>query len=159
MSEDPTVGPDAGRKPIGFIDPPDQYRAASGEAAETATSLPTLNSLPKIVNQNDALVRLGRFLSLSFIIGIGNDDWLIELKDGKIASVTSPPKLMSSSSFSVRAPAPAWKAHWETLPAPGYHDIFAMIKSGHMTITGHLQPLMANLRYVKEVLAAPRTRP
>lgn len=159
MSEDPTVGLDADRKPKGFIDRPDQYRAASSGAAKNATSFLTLNALPELVNQNAALVRRGRFLSLSFIMGIGDDDWLIEVKDGKIASATSPPKLMSSSRFAIRAPAPAWKAHWEALPAPGYHDIFAMIKSGHMTITGDLHPLMANLRYVKEVLAAPRIKP
>ena len=42
------------------------------------------------------------------------------------------------------------------MPRPGFHDLFAMTKSGRASIDGNLQPLMANLRYFKEVLAAPR---
>ncbi|MBI05105.1 MAG: hypothetical protein CMI96_04740 [Pelagibacteraceae bacterium] len=116
----------------------------------------SLDVISGIVNGNPALVRRGRFLSLSFIIVVGNNDWLIEVTEGMISTVASPPKRMSNIRFTIRASEAAWKAHWDPLPAPGYHDIFAMIKSGQMTITGDLQPLMANLRYVKEVLAAPR---
>jgi len=44
------------------------------------------------------------------------------------------------------------------VPAPGYHDLFAMKKLGVARVEGDLVPLMANLRYVKDVLAAPRRR-
>ena len=118
----------------------------------------SLNALAEIVNENMPLVRRGRFLSLSFIIGVGNNDWLIEVNSGRISAVTSPPFLMSNTRFTIRASESAWRAHWDPNPAPGYHDIFAMTKSGEMSITGDLKPLMANLRYVKEVLAAPRTK-
>ena len=47
---------------------------------------------------------------------------------------------------------------WATVPAPGYHDLFAMAKFGHARIEGDLRPLLANLRYIKEVLEAPRGR-
>jgi hypothetical protein len=42
------------------------------------------------------------------------------------------------------------------VPRAGYHDLFALTRFGHARIEGDLQPLMANLRYVKDVLAAPR---
>ena len=45
------------------------------------------------------------------------------------------------------------------MPAPGYHDVFAMAKAGHARIEGDLVPLMANLRYVKDLLALPGARP
>jgi hypothetical protein len=44
------------------------------------------------------------------------------------------------------------------VPAPGYHDIFAMTKGGRARVEGNLQPLMANLRFIKDLLAAPRRR-
>ena len=44
------------------------------------------------------------------------------------------------------------------MPAPGYHDLFAMTKAGHAKVEGDLRPLMQNLRFIKDVLAAPRGR-
>jgi hypothetical protein len=42
------------------------------------------------------------------------------------------------------------------VPRPGYHDLFALTRFGRARIEGDLQPLMANLRYIKEVLEVPR---
>ena len=42
------------------------------------------------------------------------------------------------------------------MPRPGYHDLFALTRFGHARIEGDLHPLMANLRYIKEVLESPR---
>ncbi len=39
---------------------------------------------------------------------------------------------------------------------PHCHDIFALAKAGEFRIEGELQPLMVNLLYFKDVLAAPR---
>jgi hypothetical protein len=44
------------------------------------------------------------------------------------------------------------------VPEPGYHDLFAMKKLGVARVEGDLVPLMANLRYVKDVVTAPRAR-
>ena len=45
----------------------------------------TLRSLSNLVNDDVALVRRGRYLSTSFIVGIGEDDWLVTVENGKIA--------------------------------------------------------------------------
>jgi hypothetical protein len=63
---------------------------------------------------------------------------------------------MRAWTFAVRASESAWTKFWEPMPAAGFHDIFAMAKGGHATVEGDLLPLMANLRYIKDVLAAPR---
>jgi hypothetical protein len=42
------------------------------------------------------------------------------------------------------------------VPPPGWHDLFALSKKGVMVLEGDLQPLMANLQYVKDLLALPR---
>ena len=116
----------------------------------------TFARLPDLVNANDALVRRGRFLSTSFIVGIGDTDWLVEIDHGKIGAVIADPPLMTSAQFTIRASESAWSAFWHHLPRPGFHDIFAMMKSGAAVIEGDFHPLMANLRYFKELLAAPR---
>ena len=117
-----------------------------------------LDGLPNLVNANEPLVRRGRYYSGAFVVGIGATDWLIEISNGRIASASSGPHLMQSWQFAIRAPEEAWAAFWEAEPRPGFHDIFAMTKSGTATIEGDLHPLMANLRYVKEVLESLRNQ-
>ncbi|MBI2159128.1 MAG: hypothetical protein HYU25_01835 [Candidatus Rokubacteria bacterium] len=115
-------------------------------------------TLPALVNGNEALVRRGRDCTTTFLVEAGDTAWLISVHEGRVAKVERGPFLMRAWSFAVRAPAEAWQKFWEPMPAPGYHDIFAMTKGGHARVEGNLHPLMANLRFIKDVLAAPRRR-
>lgn len=117
-----------------------------------------IDRLPELVNGDADLVRRGRLLSTTFLVGVDDTEWLVTVHAGRVERVERGPFLMRSWSFAVRAPAAAWQRFWETMPAPGYHDLFAMKKGGHMTIEGDLIPLMQHLRYVKDVLTAPRGR-
>ncbi len=115
-----------------------------------------IERLPELVNGDAALVRRGRFFSDDILIEVGDQPWHVAIRAGRIDEVTRGPVLMRPWTFAVRAPEDAWQSFWQPMPAPGYHDIFAMTKIGVARIDGSLQPLMANLRYVKDVLAAPR---
>ena len=112
--------------------------------------------LPALVNGDIPLVRRGRHLSTTFLIGAGDVPVLATVREGAITDVTVSPPPMRSWRFAVRAGADAWRRFWQAEPEPGYHDLLAMTRFGTARIEGDLQPLMANLRYVKEVLEAPR---
>jgi hypothetical protein len=112
--------------------------------------------LPELVNGDAGLVRRGRALSTTFLLGVDDAEYLVRIVEGRIAAVEPGPFLLRAWSFAVRAPAAAWARFWEPVPAPGYHDVFAMKKLGVARVEGDLWPLMAHLRYVKDVLAAPR---
>ena len=115
-----------------------------------------LDRLPDLVNGDASLVRRGRYCSTTFLVELGDTAWLVTVHEGRVTRVERGPFLMRAWSFAVRAPAEAWTRFWEPVPAPGYHDLFAMAKGGHARIEGDLLPLMANLRFVKDVLTAPR---
>ena len=115
--------------------------------------------LPDLVNADDALVRRGAQLTTTFLLAVDDVEFLIRVVDGRLRAVERGPFLLRSWSFAVRAPADAWASFWQPLPAPGYHDLFAMKKLGVARVEGDLWPLMAHLRYVKDVLAAPRRLP
>ena len=115
-----------------------------------------LQSLPELVNSDPVLVRRGRFLSTRFLVGIGETEHLVHVHEGRIERVDRGPLVMPSWCFALRGSAEAWRVFWQTVPPPGYHDLFALAKRGLITIEGDLHPLMANLFYVKDVLAAPR---
>jgi hypothetical protein len=117
-----------------------------------------LERLPEWVDADAALVRRGRYLSTTFLVEIGDTAWLLTVHAGRIERVERGPFLMREWQFAIRASADAWRRFWEPVPAPGFHDLFALTKGGHARVEGDLRPLMANLRYVKDVLALPRGR-
>jgi hypothetical protein len=129
--------------------------AMSAAAAETHASI---LSLPDLVNNDAGLVRRGRYLTATFLVEAGDVEFLVRVVEGRVAPVERGPFLMRSWTFALRASAETWQRFWEPAPAPGYHDLFAMKKLGVARIEGDLVPLMAHLRYVKDVVAAPRRR-
>jgi hypothetical protein len=115
-----------------------------------------LENLAERVNGNAALVRRGRFLDVNFLIEVGARAFHVRVAAGRIAEVVEGPVLMRPWHFAIRASEEAWAEFWAPVPRPDYHDIFAMTKAGTAVIEGDIAPLMANLRYIKEVLATPR---
>lgn len=115
-----------------------------------------LERLAELVNADAALVRRGRYLSTTFLVETGATAWLVTVHEGRVERVERGPFLMRAWSFAVRASEDAWRRFWEPVPAAGWHDLFAMTKGGQATVEGDLRPLMANLRYVKDVLGKLR---
>jgi hypothetical protein len=115
-----------------------------------------LARLPDLVNADDGLVRRGQRLTTTFLLAVGDAEYLVHVAAGRLHALERGPFLLRSWSFAVRASADAWTRFWEPTPEAGYHDLFAMKKQGVATVEGDLWPLMAHLRYVKDVLAAPR---
>lgn len=109
-----------------------------------------------LVNADTSLRRRGRFLTAEILVGIGAVPVQVSIVAGEIAEIVIRPGLMRSWQFAVRGTGPAWHEFWRPVPLPGWHDLFALSKRGELTIEGDLQPFVANLQYLKDVLAAPR---
>ena len=108
------------------------------------------------VNSDPNLVRLGRFMSTEFLIEVGDVPYHVEVDRGRIAAVRTGPFKMRSWTFAIRAPEASWAEFWQSAPKPGFQDLFAMTRYGHATLEGDHTQFLANLRYVKELLALPR---
>ncbi len=115
-----------------------------------------IDMLPQLVNADAALVRRGRFLTTDFLVEVGDETFQVTVQEGRIAAVTRGPAPERPWSFAIRAPEDAWREFWQPVPRVGYNDLFALTRFGRARIEGDLLPLMANLRYVKEVLETPR---
>ncbi len=115
-----------------------------------------LDTIARLVNADENLVRRGRFVDTTFLIGIDDADTLIRVREGRIAAVTAGPFVTPTYSFALRAPRAVWEKFWQPLPPPNFNDVFALVKQKLMRVEGDLHPFMANLLYFKDVLAAPR---
>lgn len=119
----------------------------------------TVAELADRVNCNAGLVRRGRFVDLEFMLQIGDQAHYLCISNGQLTAITPGPMLMRPWRFAVHIQAEAWFQFCQTVPRPGYHDLFAMCKLGVARIEGDLHPLMANLRYFQELLATARPKP
>ena len=93
-------------------------------------------------------------------VGIGSRELLVKVRCGSVQSIEDLACLrpLTSWDFSLSAAAECWQQFWEPLPAAGWHDVFALMRSGAMRIAGNLHPFMANLQLVKDLLATPRPK-
>ena len=113
-------------------------------------------AVPARVNSDEHLVWRGRNLSASCVVQIGTVHYLLRFEAGRIREFRRGLPLLCSWDFAVRGTANSWEALWHDPPPPGRHDIFALTKRGEMALEGNLHPFMANLQYMKDVLALPR---
>ena len=115
-----------------------------------------LQELAGRVNANRALVRRGRWVTLTFVLGVDDMDYLIDVERGAIADVR-PRRLQTQIGvFAIRAARVTWQEHWRRYPRPDYHDIWSMLPKGLARLDGDLVPLMQNLQYFKDVIASLR---
>ena len=112
--------------------------------------------IAQTVNNSPELVRRGRFLTTTLLVGIGPQIYFITIEDGRIGAVERGPKLTVSSSLSVKADPEVWLKFWEKIPAAGWHDLSALVKNKCASVDGDFRLFMANLQYIKDVLASPR---
>ena len=131
-------------------------REAASADAEHAPLIARIEQLPRLVNEDADLVRRGAWLDLRFQIGLGAMPYYVTLAGGRITGLDKGPLLMASSRFQVHATTEGWRKFWAPVPEPGWHDLLALTKRGAACIDGDLHPLLANLQYFKDLLAAPR---
>ena len=117
-----------------------------------------IEDLPRAVNGDAALVRIGRHCTTEMLLEAGALAFHLAIDRGRLVDVIRGPLRMRAWVFAVRAETDAWLRFWAPVPGPGYNDIFAMASRGHARIEGDVGPLLEHLRYLKAVLALPRGR-
>ncbi len=124
------------------------------ESAEAAAAL--FQKLPELAAADEPLIRRGRFLSTDLLVGIGTIPFFVTIVEGRIARQERGPFLMRPWTLAIRGAAGAWTQFWQPMPKPGWHDLSALAKRGEVSIEGDIRSFMANLQYIKDLLALPR---
>ena len=112
--------------------------------------------IAELANNDSWLMHRGRTLDTTFLLGIGDTDYLVRIHRGRIEAVAKGPFVQPRWTFALRASQEAWNTFWLPVPPPGGHDLFAMIKNRALRLEGDQYPFMSHLRYFKDLLALPR---
>lgn len=116
----------------------------------------TIERLPELANGDAWLTHRGRFLDTNLMLEVGEDQYLIHIREGRVQSVDSGPFVMPGWTFALRASEEDWQTFCRASPPPGFHDLVAMLKFKRLTLDGDPYPFMTHIRYFRDLLGRLR---
>lgn len=115
-----------------------------------------IERMAQLVNADPALQRWGRHMNDTFMVEVGETQYLVTVRAGRIEKVEKGPFVMRAWRFALRARKEHWDRFWQNPPAPGWHDLFALLRRGEVAFEGDQRVLMAHLLYLKLILSSLR---
>ena len=116
----------------------------------------TLQQMADLLDAAPHLQARGALFSETVLLKVDGAEFFMSFDKGRIARIIEGPSPRTVYRFGLETDAEALRAFWTPTPAPGFHDIFAMVKIGRARIVGDILMLVKNLMFIKEVLALPR---
>ena len=113
-------------------------------------------NLTRTAGPGSALAAMAPGLDWQLMLEAGPDAYAVTIRDGAVIRIAPGPFVLPSWQTRIAASPEEWAAFLAPVPAPGHHDIIALLRRGTIRFEGDLHPLMANLYYVKLLLASLR---
>lgn len=118
-----------------------------------------LRALPQRVEALPGLLARGRLLDFTLMIEAQGQQWLLPICSGQVSAVKAGPFVMPAFDVALRADMSEWSAFLQDTPAPGHHDLMALVKRRALRIDGNAGLVMGNLFYFKALLCLLRENP
>lgn len=118
----------------------------------------TFRTLQTQLEDRPHLLRLGRLFSETVLIEVEGQEVYLTFDKGHLVEIAEGPSRKTPWRFALRTDADALRQFWQSRPAPGFHDIFGLVKIGRGRIDGDILCLVKNLRFFKEVMALARAQ-
>lgn len=115
-------------------------------------------ALPALVAAEPRLGRWGRAQSFAFRVVDGGAETLVQIEDGKVASAVAGTFPPGTWDFSLSADRAVWSEFLAEVPAPGFHDLIALLRYERLRVEGNELIFMRNMLFIKGVLAAMRRK-
>ena len=112
--------------------------------------------IPELVNRDEGLALRCRSMTVDFVLASGRERFYIPVRAGRVGEIVHGSQILRSAVLAFSAEPETWLVHWRPVPAPGEHDLFALVKDERMAIEGDMRVLMRHLQNLKDILAAPR---
>lgn len=97
-----------------------------------------------------------RAMHADMLLQFGEVRAIVRIRNGQVAEIVESSVPLQCWDFAIKGSELSWMNFWKFMPDAGWHDILALNKSGEFSIEGNLQPLMAHLQFIKDLLACAR---
>lgn len=118
--------------------------------------LATLERMQARLAATPHLLRIGRLFSETVQLRVDGDEYYLTFEKGALVGIAAGPSRKTPWRFALITDADALARFWQSRPAPGFHDIFGLVKIGRGRIDGDILALVKNLRFFKEFMALAR---
>lgn len=118
--------------------------------------LKTLSAMQNRLASSPHLGRIGALFSETVLLQIDQSEFYLVFENGRLSRIIEGPSMKIPYRFAFVTDAGALGKFWQPRPEPGFHDIFAMVKTGRAKILGDILSLVKNLRFFKEFMALGR---
>ena len=117
-----------------------------------------INAWQDEVNNDPALSVFGKYFTANFLLGFGDKEYLVSVREGRIERVTDNLSADTPWSFGLRGPRETWEKFIQQVPPPMYNDIWAMAHPlhGSLQVDGDVKVLWQNIRALMWMLASMR---
>tara|TARA_R110000751_G_scaffold234229_3_gene335530 strand:- start:153049 stop:153441 length:393 start_codon:yes stop_codon:yes gene_type:complete len=115
-----------------------------------------LETMQSALADKPHLKRLGALFCDTVLFEVDGHDYYLHFHRGALERIEQGPSRKIPWQFAFRTDAQALEEFWKALPAPGFHDIFGLVKIGRARIEGDMLRLLRNLRFFKEFMALAR---
>lgn len=105
------------------------------------------------VNADPVIASQAPGSSFRILLGWGDDQYLITVREATITSVKAGPFVMPQCDFALTGSADAWALFASPHPAPRDQDIFSFFRSREILLTGDTRKFYAHLMCLKLMLA------
>jgi len=117
-----------------------------------------INAWQDEVNNDPALSVFGKYFTADFLLGFGDAEYLVSVREGRIERITDNLSADTPWSFGLRGPRETWEKFVQQVPPPMYNDIWAMAHPlhGSLSVDGDVKVLWQNIRALMWMLASMR---
>jgi len=116
-------------------------------------SLAWMEKYRDTVNADPEMSIIGDWFTADFKISFEGAEFLISVREGKIADIEENPRFDRPAAFSLRAPMSVWNKFISPNPPPLYHDFFAMLmRVDDFVLDGNTLTTMQNARALHRMM-------
>lgn len=103
-----------------------------------------LEGLREAMASDRELAVVGRFFTCDLLLGSGDRRFLLRFREGGLFEIVPDPLPVVPWQVAIKAPEETWEKFLRNPPPPMFHDVWAAVWLGHMTLEGDTKVLMQN---------------
>jgi hypothetical protein len=103
-----------------------------------------LEGLREAMASDAELAVVGRFFTCDLLLGSGDRRFLLRFREGGLFEIVPDPLPVVPWQVAIKAPEETWEKFLQNPPPPMFHDVWAAVWLGHMTLEGDTKVLMQN---------------
>ena len=109
-----------------------------------------MDTLLKRLNSDEVLFRHGRYYTTQINIISGAEEYRFDINKGQVSKGKTNDS--ATHGFSLIASPESWGKFCQQIPPPEYHELGALLASGHLQRQGDIQAMESNFMYVRRLL-------